>query len=205
MATITRLEAQKKNKNRVNVYIDGQFSCGIGLDDIVRNRLAVGTDLTEAELGNLQKSSDENKYFTKTLEYILKSPKTELQIKQYLYKNQLEPDAVNRIIAKLKTLNYINDAEYARNFTETKSGKLGSRAIAAKLHGKGIKREILEEFTSEIDPESQLELALSLAGKYMRNKTHDAKNLAKLYRYLLGKGFENSIVQSVKEAVCKSE
>jgi len=191
MPAITGLQAQKRDKTRVNLYIDDEFFCGLTLDEVVRNRLAVGVDLTEAELANLSQSSDETKHFNKTLEYVLRSPKTEQQVKQYLYKKQLETQTINSIITRLKNLNYINDAEYAERYVQSKSTKYGSRVIKQKLQVKGIKCD-------QIDAGDQTELARSLAEKYMRS---GQKNKQQLYRYLLAKGFDYDIV----ERVCKSE
>jgi len=184
MPTITQLQAQKNNKSRVNVFVDGEFYCGLSLDDVVKNKLSVGTDLTEAELANLNKSND----FNKTLEYILKSPKTELQVKQYLYKKQYDQS----ILARLKDLGYINDTQYAENYIQAKSSKYGSRVIKQKLAQKGVK--------CEVKINDQSELALTIAQKYMRNKESTRENKAKLHRYLLAKGFDYDIV----EQVCKS-
>lgn len=197
MPVLTRLEAQKNNKERVNVYIDDEFFCGLLIDDVVRQKLAAGMQLTEAELANLRTVSDENRFFAKALEYLLVSPKTELQVKQYLYKKQVETNTVNSIIARLKTFNYINDEDYATNFARAKSDKYGKRVIRQKLASKGIRSD-------DIEVGDQSELALTLARKYMRNKERDAKEFSKLYRYLVGKGFDFDMVCGIVDK-CKSE
>lgn len=197
MPILTRLEAQKKNKERVNVYVDDEFFCGLSIDDVIRQKLSAGIHLTEADLANLRLASDENKFFTKTLENLLSSPKTEFQIKQYLYRKQVELNTVNNIVARLKQLNYINDEDYARNFADAKSAKYGKRVIRQKLAAKGIRCD-------EVEVGDQSDLALALARKYMRNKARDAKEFSKLYRYLVGKGFDFVLVCGIVDK-CKSE
>ena len=202
MPSITRLEAQKRDKQRVNIYVDDEFFCGITLDDVVRHKLSVGLVLTESDLTNLTANADENKYFNKALEYLLTSPKTELQIKQYLYKKQLDPNTITTIITRLKKYNYINDADYAQNFAQTKSTKLGRKNIQAKLMQKGINRDIITESVNEIG--DQTDLVRATAEKYMRNKTPSRETFAKLYRYLIGKGFDFDTASAIMDE-CKSE
>jgi regulatory protein len=190
MPTITALETQKKNNARVNVYVDEAFFCGLTLDDVVRFRLSPGLQITESELTNLRESGEENKFFNKALVYLLKSPKTEFQIKQYLYKKQCPQEVSGQVIARLKKLNYINDADYARSYAENKSAKNGAKMIRAKLLQRGIGRDEADAVVQELSADTQTELARTLAQKYMRARAADQKAFSNLYRYLLGKGFD---------------
>ena len=133
---------------------------------------------------------DADKLFGKALEYILTTPKTERQVRQWLFKKRKEGEFldVDSIVGRLKELGYINDAEYARNYTESKQTKYGKRNIQQKLVVKGVARESIDIAVSEITDQS--ELCRNLAEKYMRNKIADQKTLQKLYRYLLSKGLD---------------
>ena len=83
MPKITQLEVQKKNRERINVYVDNAFFCGMTVDDVVKNNLTVDLELTDAELSRLLSVSGENDMFNKALVYILASPRTELEIKRF--------------------------------------------------------------------------------------------------------------------------
>ena len=128
----------------------------------------------------------------KAIEYVLRAPKTERQVRTWLFKKRKEGEFldVDGIINKLKELGYINDAEYAQRFAEVKQTKLGMRNIKCKLAVKGITREHIDT----LETPDQTNLARSLAEKYMRN---DNKTLQKLYRYLLSKGFDYDTVSRV--------
>lgn len=151
--------------------------------------------------------TDNDKLFQKTLEYVLGTPKTERQVKTWLFKKRKKScdDNCNRtdnvtrefldidgITSRLKELGYINDAEYARSFTEAKQTKYGKKCIGQKLAQKGVDRNIVDAAVAEIP--NQTELVHTLAQKYMRNKTADQKTLQKLYRFLLSKGFDHDMV-----------
>jgi regulatory protein len=51
--TITALRFQKRNKDRVNVYLDGQFAFGLAAIEAVR--LRVGQTLSDDDVARLQR------------------------------------------------------------------------------------------------------------------------------------------------------
>ena len=40
---ITAIEAQKRNKDKVNLYLDGEFACSLTAESVVRARLKIGS------------------------------------------------------------------------------------------------------------------------------------------------------------------
>ena len=205
VATITQLVAQKNNNERITVYVDDDFFCGLAIDDVVRNSLVVGMDITEAELSNLLGLAGENDMFNKALVYILRNPRTEVEIRRFLSrKKDCSPEMIARIIERLKTMNYINDEAYAKMFAATKHVKMSIRSIKHKLKTKGIKNELADAATE--DTGNQGNLARTVAEKYMRYREYDDKNLQRLYRYLVSKGFEyDDVGEILKEYKNKRE
>ena len=47
MKTVTKIKIQNSDKNRVNLYLDGKFFCGLELETVVKNGIKVGTIITE--------------------------------------------------------------------------------------------------------------------------------------------------------------
>ena len=198
MAIITKLVAQKKNPDRVNLYVDDEFFCGLMIDDVVKHGIVIGKEVSSEYLSDILGSSGENYMYAKTLAYILRSPRTEAEIRRYLSrKKDCSVEMTNRLIERLKTMNYINDEAYAKMFKTTKHVKISARQIKQKLRGKGVNDELIEEACADID--NQEELDNSIAEKYMRNKNFDQNNLSKLFRYLISKGFEYDVVSSIVE------
>ena len=92
------------------------------------------------------------------------------------------------VIDKLKEYSYVNDVDYARQYIESCSKNQGKKLITYKLMTKGIRKDdIALAYTMVNVP--QKENAKFVAEKYLRNKEITKENLAKAFRYLLGKGF----------------
>jgi regulatory protein len=207
VAIITKLAAQKKNNERIAIFVDDEFFCGLSIDDVVRNGLVAGMEVTDEFMSNLYAASVENEFYNKALVYILRSPHTEVEIRRFLIrKKKCSPQTIEKIIARLKTMNYINDQAYAKMFALSKHVRVSARAIKMKLKNKGVCDEIVSEATVDIG--NQDALAQKTAEKYMRWRESDAKNLQKLFRYLVSKGFEydivNEIISEYKGGGCKN-
>ena len=137
--------------------------------------------------------------FQKSLEYVLRTPKTERQVRTWLFGKRKEGEYldIDAIINKLKELGYINDLEYATRYADAKANKYGMRNIKSKLTQKGVAREHLDE----LETPDQTDLARTLAQKYMRSKNHDQKTFQKLYRFLLNKGFNYDIISYLVDEI----
>lgn len=102
------------------------------------------------------------------------------------------------IIGILKRDNFINEERYAMSFVKDKFryNKWGKIKIAFHLKAKNIDREIIKRALDSIDTEYYkkiLDELLSAHRKVVKAKNqYDMK--AKLLRYGLSKGFENSLL-----------
>ena len=65
--TITALVAQRKNKDRVNVYLDGEFAFGLALIEALK--LKRGQVLSDADIERLRGADDIEKAHEKALRF----------------------------------------------------------------------------------------------------------------------------------------
>lgn len=188
MKTITDIKPQVKNKGRVSVYLDGSYYCGLDLATTLKYRLKVGQQIEENTLVEIQKNSELQACFDSALNVISSTIKTEREVVARLIKKGYLEEVAIETVEKLKSYGYIDDFDYATRYVETYKNTQGKRAIALKLKQKGVPQEDVEKAVSAM--ENQSEQAYVLAQKYMKNKAVDKKNLQKLYKYLLSKGFD---------------
>ena len=84
MATITDISVQVKNKSRVNVFLDGEFACGLDAFTVEKNRLRIGAQIEQNELIAIQRESEAQTAFEKCVDYINIRMRTEKEIEKYL-------------------------------------------------------------------------------------------------------------------------
>jgi regulatory protein len=128
-----------------------------------------------------------NDLYEKAVEYVLTMPKTERQVRLWLSRKTQDAGVIDSTVERLKEYNFIDDAEYARMYVESKRNKLGVGMIRNKLQINGVDRGIIDTCIGTVEP--QYELAASVTHKYMRSKEKTPEAKSKLFQYLLSKGF----------------
>ena len=179
---------QSKNKERCNLFVDGEFFAGISLVTLLKSRIKVGDEVDEKSLKDLLEESEKVQAFNKAVDYISKTIKTKRQVKEYLLKKGYDEQIVWYCIDKLKDYKYIDDGEYSKRYISTCSKNQGKRLVEYKLMAKGVKKEDIEQAYNEVDVNGN-ENAKNVAEKYLKNKELTKENQAKVYRYLIGRGF----------------
>lgn len=199
---ITKIENQKKNKERFNVFIDGQFACGISGDTLVRFSLSTNDEIKEETLDEI-KNFDEYLYSKKIsydfLSYRIRSVK---EIKDKLKLKEISQGTIEKTIAHLKELKLLDDEEFARQLVKEKlaSKPVGKAVLKQKLFQKGISAEISERVLEEsFNDSNEKEFVKEIFNKYFgKVKGLDVfKQRKKMFDYLARKGFDFEIIKEV--------
>lgn len=185
---ITQISAQQKNKDRCNIFIDGEYSFSVSTETVYKFYLKTGKEISEEEITAIKEDGERTSALNRATEYLSKAYKTRKQVKDYLLKKGYSDDAVYYAVSRLTETGYINDSEYARRYFETASKNQGKKLSAYKLMAKGVRKDVIDEAYEKAAVPSK-ENAAAVAEKYMRNKEINKENLAKTYRYLIGRGF----------------
>ncbi|MCH5152053.1 MAG: RecX family transcriptional regulator [Clostridiales bacterium] len=196
MPKITDMQIQKNNKTRANVFIDGEFAFALEMFTVMKLGLKIGQEVSEEKLSEAMLDSEKSVAFERAIDYLGRGMKTVKQLKDYLVKKSYPPEVVEHVVNRLKDYRYLDDEAYAKMYVEHNSATKGERRLKQELVQKGISVSLAEEY-SVVDEEKSLENARHLAEKYMKNKPRDLKTLQKLQRYLVGRGYDFDVVNSV--------
>lgn len=208
MAVITKIEAQKRKEDRVNIYVDEKFFMAIYKELVFTFNLKKGDNIDEEYLKKILKDEMFLKGKNKALNILSKASQSEKKIREKLNED-FEEDAVDDVIDFLKKYNFINDGELASKIVNTNVNlnKYGKNKIKQNLYNKGIEKSAIDEAISEIDYNAEFENALYLAQKrYDRVKNEDPKKAyAKIANHLAYKGFNYDIIKSVLNKIFKND
>ncbi len=188
MPTITEITLQKK-KSRANVFLDGEFVCGLNNITLIKNGLKVGVEITKESLLKIHNESEVESAFEKALSLLSRQKYTKKAIVDKLKSKEYEDDIIKQVISKLSEYGYISDLDFANSFIASNKSK-SRRMLEVDLLKKGLGRETikraLEENTTE---EEEFEKCLTATQKYLKNKEVDEKTIQKLKSHLVYKGF----------------
>ncbi len=196
MPTITDMQIQKRNKSRANIYLDGEFAFALEMLTVMKLGLKIGKEVDADTIKTAVFDSETSVAFGKAVDYLARAMKTTKQTRDYLTKKGYAPDVVDYVIDKLKGYKYLDDEAYARLYAEQSKSHKGERRIKQELLNKGISHTEVDDQV-QIDTDDQLESATALAQKYLKNKDRDIKTMQKLQRFLLYRGFDFDVVNSV--------
>ena len=206
MSVITKIESQKRNEDRVNIYVDEKFFMAIYKELVFTFNLKKGDNINEDNLKRILKDEMFLKGKNKALNILSKASQSEKKIREKL-QDDFEEDVIDDIVDFLKKYNFINDNELASKIVNTNINinKYGKNRIKQNLYNKGIERNAIDEAISEIDQNDEFENALYLAQKrYDRVKNEDSrKAYANVDHHLAYKGFSYDIIKSVLNKIFK--
>lgn len=199
--TITALTTQKRNPNRVNVFLDGEFSFGLYI--INAGHLKVGQTISQEMIDCLKKDDQIEDGFQKALKYISYKPRTKSEVVKKLKENDFDEEIISIVLDMLVEKGYVNDLQFAKNWVENRSiyKPRSKKLITWELKNKQIGEEIIREVTGEMLPEEKL--AMLAAEKYARRLSGYEKEVffRRLTGYLIRRGFSFSTVNSTVQTI----
>jgi len=202
--TITKIESQK-NKNRVNIFVDGSFFCGLNKETAIAYGLKVDREIDEKYLTDVIFESEVKSAIEKTLNYVAIRMHTKKELLDKLVLKGFEKDIVLKAIDKLEEYHYVDDELYAKRFV-SENKKYSKKMLYEKLSLKGVNREIIGNVLQSINDDSEYELCLKMAEKYTKNKKIETINdLRKMQQSLARKGFSFDLVSKVSRQVTRKD
>lgn len=206
---ITALKIQARDKDRVNVFVDGKYRFSLDITQVAELGIKTGTEYTDDELRELENESQFGKLYTRTLEYVLIRPRSQREVRDYLYrktrdtptkqggvKKGVSKELTERVFDRLSAKGYIDDEKFARFWIENRNVRKGTsfRKLKSELAAKGIGSELADALLGQSDRQELEELR-----KVAAKKAAKYDDPQKLVAYLLRQGFRYDDVRRVLE------
>jgi len=212
---ITSISVQQRDKNRVNVSIDGKYRFSLDLSQVTELGIRIGNEYTEAELADLENESQFGKLYMRALEYSLMRPHSQHELSQYLYRKTRDTRTkegairkgvskvlTERVYARIIEKGYVNDEAFARYWVENRQLRKGisKRKLQAELASKGVDRSIVDSLLVETERTDEEEIQ-----KIIEKKASRYDDEQKLIAYLARQGFSYDDIKQALETLKKGE
>ncbi len=190
--TITAIKAQKRNKDRVSVYLDGEYA--FGLARIVAAWLQVGQELSEEKISQLTSHDEVEAAYAKALRLLNQRDRSSAEIRQYLKRHEVMEPVIDEVLGRLDRAGLVNDERFAQNWIENRSEfrPRSRRALAFELRSRGLAPEAIATALEQTDEEEMAyRAALKQSSKYRHYAWQEYRQ--KMIAFLARRGFSYSI------------
>ena len=186
---ITALKVQKRNRQRVNVHVDGRFA--FGLAAIEAMQLKIGQHLSVAEMDRLKKRDQVEVAYERALNFLSYRPRSDAEVRRRLTENEFDSLAIDEVIDRLGRAGLVDDEAFARYWLENRDAfrPRGSRALRYELRQKGVPESVIDGTLIDYDEnDAAYRAAVSQAQKLARQPDTDTRR-TKLTAFLNRRGF----------------
>ena len=201
--TITALRFQKRNKNRVNVYVDGHFA--FGLAAIEAAHLRVGQTLSGDDVARLQVQDKVEQAYERALDFLSYRPRSEAEVRRRLCKKNVEDEVVEVVIERLTRSGLLDDREFARYWVANRLQfkPRGARALRHELWEKGVPTSIIADALANLDEEGAARKAAEVGARRLAHlEPRDFRQ--RLGTYLARRGFSYAVVEPLIEEMLEA-
>jgi regulatory protein len=196
MKKITALVVQRKNPNRVNVHLDGEFA--FGLSRIVAAWLRVGQELTEEKIEQLVAEDGRERAFQQAMLFLSYRARSEAEIRQNLRKHEYPETVIEHTLERLRRDGLANDDQFAQAWVENRNTfrPRSRRMMAMELKQKGLADEAIQSAIETVDDEaSAYEAARKRAARFKGLEWIDFRK--KLSEFLARRGYSYAVIAPV--------
>ncbi len=196
--TITAMSVQKRNKERVSVFLDGEYAFSLSLN--VALSLKRGQALSQTDIDRLQREDEGLQAYHNALRLLGYRPRSRLEIERHLRQKGYEAEAIDAAMVRLVANRYIDDEAFARAWLNhrERSRPRGARGLSHELRQKGVEREIIDDVLTDLDEEASAWAAVE--GKLDRWRNLDQAGFRKkVTGFLSRRGFGYDAIRKVSQ------
>lgn len=196
---ITDITPQKKNKNRVSVFVDGKYSFSLDDTDMVRLKVKIGNEITEEEIEIFNKECNLSKARMRLMQVINRKAASRKMLFDDLIKHGYDKEIIDIALDEFERLGYIDDEVFAVEYAKAAYSfkRHGKIRIVSDLTHKGVSREIAQNAVDDLDTDERGNIEEIIRERFMHIDFSDYKEKQRVVRYFASRGFNFSDILTV--------
>lgn len=201
---ITKIEVQKKNPQRRNIYADDKFVAGVSTETLLRLGLRTGDEITAGVLESLQQAEELQSAKQVALRFLSHRPRTEREIRDRLREKEFADDDIAATIDELKRLGLVNDQQFAQMYVRDALARrpVGRLLLRQKMLLLGLERQLVDEtLNAAFDDDTAEQMAREAAQQFLRRRAMRKEDPLKLRngvaQFLMRRGFSWNVIQPI--------
>jgi regulatory protein len=202
---ITAIKAQRRQTERVNVHVDGEFRLTLARELVLRRGLRIGDEVTDTLLAQLEREDLLWKAREASLSLLSHRPRSARELERRLARKEFPAEVATSTVQDLADKGLVDDSAFAESFVRdrVRLRPKGKRRLVQELRAKGVAQETAEAAVGEVmmrEEVSEEELARAAAAKWSPKPNEEPRAARRrLYGFLARRGFGADAIRAVME------
>jgi regulatory protein len=198
---ITHIEHQKKDKGRVNLYLDGAFAFGLSEEVVLKHHLNEGDEIEESTINDVLLFEEIIKAKQKALSLLSYRARSVDELKKRLKDKGFSEQIIIFVVKDFLRVGLLNDKEFASSYAQTRmiQKPMSKELLFKELAAKGIDEETaLQTINAAYGEKTEYDVARDLIKKKKNKIYTNEKNIEKkISDFLFRRGFKWEVISSV--------
>lgn len=199
---ITDIAPQKRNRQRVNISLDGEYA--FSLDRFTAAWLTIGRELDDAAIKKLLEKDELEAAYARAMHYLSFRSRSALEIERFLQTKGYNEEVSARLMQRLEEEGLVNDVSFARDWVDSRVSfrPTSISRMQAELRHKGLADAAISAAFAETSLEDDalvLASARKLARRYQSLSWEEYSR--KLNGALLRRGFSFATISGIARKV----
>jgi len=207
MQTITNVTEHPRKPGRYVIDVDGKQFAVVGADTLSETKTRVGVVVDDALAAKLNDASEDAAMYDRALNLLAFRARSARELQRRLTMKGESRERAERVIAKLREVGLINDADFARQVARSKvSTGSSKRRLQQELFKRGVARDVADQAVDEVledEAIDQVAVAERVARKRLPSlaSADAATQRRRLYAFLARRGHDSETIRTVMDRV----
>lgn len=191
---ITAITRQAKRADRYSIYVDGQFSFGLGEAQLLQLGIQRGMELDDKKLSEFRAESEKGKVYEKILNLLSYRLRSEWELRDYLKRKKQPTALADEILNKLRKNGYIDDQRFAERWIQNRRllKPISTRKLRQELLQKRIDHTVIDKALARDDVDE-----LDALRQLVERKQRQYPDKQKFMAFLARRGYNYEDIKTV--------
>ena len=207
MSIVTQITEHPRKPGRYVIDVDGQEFAVVSADALAETKTRIGVVLDDSRAAQLREASDVTEAYDRALNLLAFRARSARELQRRLIQKGVTADRADKVIARLREVGLIDDADFARQVARSKvSSGASRRRLHQELFKRGVARNVADEAVDQVIEEENVD-EVAVAERVARKRLPllsgaDAPTRRRrLYGFLARRGHDSDTIRQVMDRV----
>jgi regulatory protein len=193
---ITDIKQQVRRQGRYSIFVDEKYTFSLSENALLDQKIHIGQEVSREELDAFKDASKFDKAYNLALAYVARRPRSEWELRDYFCRKEIDEEAGEQILKRLRDYGYVDDRTFARGWVENRRllKPVSKRRLMLELRQKHVSDEVIRSVLEEDETSDQDTLRDLIARKRKQTRYQDDQ---KLMQYLVRQGYAYNDIKAV--------